>query len=187
MGAWRREGYVEFPVPHATVIAHQGRALVRALGGHYDEAILDLREVLAIAEATLEPYSSFALELRADLAIVLAAAGQARESAAEFERVIAAEPPRWRELVAAGRFAIALGQEPLAEQMLSLALERAGEPEDESDRHARALAKLALADLWVTEDPGRAAAILTTDLDEDLRDAQEAAAALTALRRATGR
>jgi tetratricopeptide (TPR) repeat protein len=175
---------------YATVIARQRLGLARALLGQYDDAILDLREVLAIAEAPPEPDSSLALELRADLVIVLAAAGRARESTFELGQVVAAEPPRWRELVAAGRYAIALEQRVLAEQLLTLALERAGDPQDAGARRMRALAKLALARLWSSEDgdemtegPGRAAALLTGEMDEDLRSAPKLAAELAQLRR----
>jgi tetratricopeptide (TPR) repeat protein len=167
---------------YATVIARQRLGLARALLGQYDDAIVDLREVLVIAEAPPEPDPSLALELRADLAIVLAAADRARESAVELGLVIAAEPPRWRELIAAGRYAIALGQPVLAEQLLTLALERAGDPADAGARRLRAQAKLALAKLWMTTDPPRAAALLTTELDEDLRSAPKLAADLRSLR-----
>jgi serine/threonine protein kinase/tetratricopeptide (TPR) repeat protein len=168
---------------YATVIARQRLGLARALLGQYDDAILDLREVLAIAEAPPEPDPSLALELRADLAIVLAAAGRARESAAALGLVVAADPPRWRELVAAGRYAIALEQPGLAEQLLTLALERAGESEDAGARRLRAQAKLAQAKLWMTDDPRRAAALLTGELEEDLRSAPKLAADLAQLRR----
>jgi tetratricopeptide (TPR) repeat protein len=171
---------------YATVIARQRLGLARALLGQHEQAILDLREVLAIAEAPPEPDPSLAAELRADLAVVLAAAGHARESASELGSVAAVEPPIWRELVAPGRFAMALGQGVLAEQMLSLALERAGDPEDAGTRRMRALAKLALAKLRMTDDPSSAAALLTAELDEDLRSAPKLAAELAALRDAAG-
>jgi eukaryotic-like serine/threonine-protein kinase len=176
---------------YATVIARQRLGLARGLLGKYDDAIVDLREVLAIAEAPPEPDPSLALELRADLVVVLAAAGRARESTFELGQVIAAEPPRWRELVAAGRYAIALEQLVLAEQLLTLALERAGDPEDAGARRMRALAKLALAELFLNEGravtgmpdgPARAAAMLTGELEADLRSAPKLAAELAELR-----
>jgi hypothetical protein len=177
---------------YATVIARQRLGLARALLGRHDDAILDLREMLVIAEAPPEPDPSLALELRADLVVVLAAAGRARESTFELGQLIAAEPTRWRELVAAGRYAVALEQVVLAEQLLTLALERAGDPEDAGARRMRALAKLALARLFlnegvssegITDGPDRAAALLTGELEADLRSAPKLAAELAQLRR----
>jgi hypothetical protein len=46
----------------------------------------------------------------------------------------------------------------------------------------RALAKLALARLWMTEDPRRASELLTPELDEDLRGAPKLASELSELR-----
>jgi serine/threonine protein kinase len=170
------------PNQYASLIARQRLGLARARVGAHDDAIIDLRDALAIAEAPPQPDPSLALELRAELATVLAAAGRSDESTAELDAVIAADPSSWRELVAAGRFAAALGERSTADALLGLALERAEHPEDAGGRRTRALAKLALAELWIEEDPRRAAALLGPELDDDLRSAPKLAAALAELR-----
>jgi tetratricopeptide (TPR) repeat protein len=170
------------PDQYATVIAQQRLGRARALVGEHEGAILDLRAALTIAEAPPDPDPSLAQELRADLVVVLAAAGQLEDSAAALEQVRAADPQLWREVIAAGRFAARLGQIDAADALLSMGIERAGDPFDAGSRRSLALARLALAELLLASDSARARSLLAGDLEQDLASAPKLAARLVDLR-----
>ena len=171
------------PTAYATVIARQRQGLARALVDRHEDALLDLRDALAIAASPTDPDPSLALELCADVAVVLAAAGQGDASQRELDACLTGAPG-WRELVAAGRFAVSLGQRELADTLLRTAITRAGDPADAGARRTLALAKLTLAELVVVDDPLRAAELVGGEaLDEDLRSAPRLHARLLSLRR----
>ncbi|MFO7566619.1 MAG: protein kinase [Enhygromyxa sp.] len=179
------------PDQYATVIAHQRFGLALALVGRHAEAISELRAVRELAAAPPDPDPSLTVELTASLAAVAAAAGDQKTAQRELEAVTASDPSLWRELATAGRFAVTLGQPAIAEQLLSRAIERAGDPRDAAARHRLARTKLALAELLIASTPGaeraeRAAAIgsLLADLDDDLRNAPKLAEQLERLREA---
>jgi serine/threonine protein kinase len=171
------------PKQYATIIARQRLGLARALAGQLDDALLDLQDALAAAEDPAGPDASLALELHADLAVVLTAAGRLAEREQMLARVRVSNPTSWRELVAAGRYAITLGQPEIADILLSLALDRAGDPPDAGARRTRALAKLALARIRKPTDPAGAAALLTGEIEQDLSGAPKLLSELERLRR----
>ncbi|WP_106089909.1 protein kinase domain-containing protein [Enhygromyxa salina] len=173
------------PDQYPTVIAQQRLGLARAMVGRHEDAILDLRGALASAEDPAGPDPSLAQELRADLLVVLALAGREAESAAELELVRAADPQLWRELIAAGRFAAWVGQVETADALLSMGIERAGDPSDAGSRRSLALGRLALAELLLERDPEHARRLLAGDLERDLSSAPKLAAKLAELRATT--
>ncbi|KIG13195.1 Serine/threonine kinase PKN8 [Enhygromyxa salina] len=174
------------PDQYATVIAQQRLGLARAMVGQHEDAILDLRGALASAEDPAGPDPSLAQELRAELVVVLGLAGHDDQRDAELEQVRAADPQLWREVIAAGRFAAWVGQVELADALLSMGIERAGDPSEAGSRRSLALGRLELAELLLDSDPAHARSVLGGDLERDLSSAPKLAKRLADLRRRAG-
>jgi hypothetical protein len=170
------------PEQFATVIARQRYGLALALVGRHEQSLTELRATRDIAAAPPEPDPSLTIELTAQIAAVAAAAGDADTAESELETVANSDPTLWSELVVAGRFAAALGQANVAEPLLTRAIELAGGPADAASRRQLAVAKLTLAELLLTMDPVRANAILSTELEDDLRSAPKLAEQVDRLR-----
>ena len=174
------------PDQYATVIARQRLGLARGMTGDPLAGVADLRAALEAAR-TPPPDESLAFELGVEIAVLLAAAGDAPGSEAQLERLRGDPEPGWRELVIAGRYAGRIAQPALAISLLELGLARRGEPEAEGMHRTLATAKLSLAELLLAgEDASihapRAIALLDDTLDADLHGAPKLLARLAASR-----